>query len=188
MRQALPAVPAASSQAFHQALGTPTDDADRALRLPILAYLVKPLDFEELLGHLERGMAFRKVAATLTDLQAVFKLSAGLDPGRTECSVRTCPRLATLEQAIGPGGAGCPSSQYWRTQQRGLILESPPTRRGPPCPTRPCARPCCSCSGSRPRPPFRPLRPTPRCRPWLCPPPRTGFRTTPPWIRPPACT
>jgi response regulator of citrate/malate metabolism len=41
--------------------------AVQALQLPILAYLVKPLDFQELLGHLKRGLALRQVAATLAD-------------------------------------------------------------------------------------------------------------------------
>ena len=37
----------------------------QALQLPVLAYLVKPLDFEELLSHVRRGVAFRKVANTM---------------------------------------------------------------------------------------------------------------------------
>jgi DNA-binding response OmpR family regulator len=129
--------------------GYPTvPTAVQALRLPILAYLVKPLDFDELLGHLKRGLAFRKVAATMgsstrllerwvadmktlratfqaspqaalqgtldgalaltlgnlagtmAELQVLFKVSAGLERSRAECEVRSCPRLATLEQAV----------------------------------------------------------------------------------------
>jgi hypothetical protein len=132
--------------------GYPTvPTAVQALRLPILAYLVKPLDFDELLGHLKRGLAFRKVAATMgastrllehwvadmktlqatfraspqaalqgtldgalalalgnlagtiAELQVLFKLSAGLEHGQTECGARSCPRLAILEQAIREG-------------------------------------------------------------------------------------
>jgi len=48
--------------------GYPTvPTAVQAMQLPILAYLVKPLEFDELLGHLSRGMAFRKVATTMAD-------------------------------------------------------------------------------------------------------------------------
>jgi len=120
----------------------------QAMQLPVLAYLVKPLDFEELLSHVRRGVAFRQVAstmaastrlletwvgdmktlratfqaspqataqgtlhgalamamgniaATLSDLQTLFKLSAGLDGGRSECAVQQCPRVSALEQAI----------------------------------------------------------------------------------------
>ncbi len=39
--------------------------AVQALQLPVLAYLVKPLDFDELLSHVNRGIAFRKVASTM---------------------------------------------------------------------------------------------------------------------------
>lgn len=37
----------------------------QALQLPVLAYLVKPLDFEELMVHVRRGVAYRKVANTM---------------------------------------------------------------------------------------------------------------------------
>lgn len=124
--------------------------AAQALQLPVLAYLVKPLNFDELLGHLRRGMALRKVASTLaessrhlerwvedmqalraafkagprgtaqetlggaltlalgnlagtiSDLRALFELSAGLQ-GREGCPVRDCPRVTNLEQAIQEG-------------------------------------------------------------------------------------
>lgn len=124
--------------------------AIQALQLPILAYMVKPLDFEELLGHLERGMSLRQVASTmdtstrhlerwvedlktlratfqaqpqaalkgtlngaltlalgnlagtLTDLQTLFKLSAGLEAGPGS-QVQGCPRCETLELAIHEG-------------------------------------------------------------------------------------
>jgi ActR/RegA family two-component response regulator len=132
--------------------GYPTvPTAIQAVQLPILAYLVKPLDFEALLGHLKRGLGYRQVAGaladssrmlerwladmktlraafqaspqaalrgtlngaltlamgnlagTIVDLQALFQLSAGLDAGREACEVQSCPRLATLEQAIQEG-------------------------------------------------------------------------------------
>jgi CheY-like chemotaxis protein len=123
----------------------------QALQLPVLAYLVKPLDFQELLTHVRRGVAFRKVANTMAsstqllegwtanmktlratfqaspqataqgtlngamalamgnmagamaDLQTLFKLAAGLDGGRNECSVQNCPRVAALEGVIQEG-------------------------------------------------------------------------------------
>jgi DNA-binding response OmpR family regulator len=39
--------------------------AMQALQLPVLAYLVKPTDFQELASHVKRGIAFRRVASSM---------------------------------------------------------------------------------------------------------------------------
>ena len=39
--------------------------AMQAIQLPVFAYLVKPIDFDELLQQVQRGVAFRKVGSTL---------------------------------------------------------------------------------------------------------------------------
>ena len=37
----------------------------QAMKLPVLAYLLKPIDFDELLGHVRRAVALRRVGATM---------------------------------------------------------------------------------------------------------------------------
>lgn len=46
--------------------GYPTmPTAVQALQLPVIAYLMKPIEFDELLAHVQRGISFRRVSATL---------------------------------------------------------------------------------------------------------------------------
>ena len=40
-----------------------------AINLPVIAYLVKPIDFEELMRQIQRGVAFRRVSATLLGIK-----------------------------------------------------------------------------------------------------------------------
>ena len=87
--------------------------AQESIQLPVVAYMVKPADMEEMIEHLERGRANRRIQRTLTqsrertqtwleDMKAVQSLlrhptrSADQDSARTILGLAVSQQLAQL--------------------------------------------------------------------------------------------